>query len=138
MRDVPSPRPGLCNGQSKELSESHLNFIKGHSLMDTVIQPSGEQPIFVKTSLHERLTAISVDSGVQTPGDDNADQYDVLYVGTTKGKVFKVISSHSVFGKYPRPVIAEEIQVFPYHVPVKNLQVVNDKLIVVSDHEVIF
>ena len=49
--------------------------------MDTVIQPSGEQPIFVKTSLHERLTAISVDSGVQTPGDDNADQYDVLYVG---------------------------------------------------------
>lgn len=136
VRDVPSPRPGLCNGQSKELSESHLNFIKGHSLMDTVIQPSGEQPIFVKTSLHERLTAISVDSGVQTPGDDNADQYDVLYVGTTKGKVFKVISSHSVFGKYPRPVIAEEIQVFPYHVPVKNLQVVNDKLIVVSDHEV--
>merc|ERR1712156_1184350 len=86
--------------------------------------------------LHERLTAISVDPGVKTPGDDNADQYDVLYVGTTKGKVFKVISSHSVFGKYPRPVIAEEIQVFPYHVPVKNLQVVNDKLIVVSDHEV--
>ena len=35
-------------------------------------------------------------------------------------------------------VIAEEIQVFPYHVPVKNLQVVNDKLIVVSDHEVRF
>jgi hypothetical protein len=83
-----------------------------------------------------RLTAVSVDPGVKTPGDDNADQYDVLYVGTTKGKVFKIVSSHSVFGKYPKPVISEEIQVFPYHVAVKNLQVVNDKLIVVSDHEV--
>jgi len=136
VRDVPSPRPGLCNGKSKELSESHLNFIKGHSLMDTIVQPAGKQPIFVKTSLHERLTAVSVDPGVKTPGDDNADQYDVLYVGTTKGKVFKIVSSHSVFGKYPKPVISEEIQVFPYHVAVKNLQVVNDKLIVVSDHEV--
>ena len=83
-----------------------------------------------------RLTAVSVDPGVKTPGDDNADQYDVIYVGTTKGKVFKIVSSHSVFGKYPKPVISEEIQVFPYHVAVKNLQVVNDKLIVVSDHEV--
>ena len=54
VRDVPTPRPGLCNGKSKELSESHLNFIKGHSLMDTIVQPAGKQPIFVKTSLHER------------------------------------------------------------------------------------
>ena len=33
-------------------------------------------------------------------------------------------------------MVAEEIQVFTYHVPVKNLQVVNGQLIVVSDHEV--
>ena len=59
VRDVPSPRPGLCNGKSKELSESHLNFIKGHSLMDTIVQPAGKQPIFVKTSLHERYLLIS-------------------------------------------------------------------------------
>ena len=137
VRNVPTnPRPGTCNENSKELPESHLNFVKTHSLMDSAVPSANQEPIFVKTSLTERLTALTVDSGVGTPGDDNADQYDVLYVGTTKGKVLKIISTHSVFGKHRKPVIAEEIQVFPYHVPVQNLQVVNDKLIVVSDHEV--
>ena len=104
--------------------------------MDDAVASKGQGPLFVKTSLNERLTAIAVDPGVKTPGDDNADQYDVLYVGTTKGKVLKVISSHSKFGKHRKPVIAEEIQVFPYHIAVNNIQVINDKLIVVSDHEV--
>ena len=104
--------------------------------MDMSVPSTGNQPIFVKTSLHERLTAVAVDPGVKTPGDDSADQYDVIYVGTTKGKVLKVISTHSIFGQHSKPVIAEEIQVYPYHVAVNNLQVINDKLIVVSDHEV--
>jgi semaphorin 6 len=105
-------------------------------LMDMAVPSTGDQPIFVKTSLHERLTAVAVDPGVKTPGDDSADQYDVIYVGTTKGKVLKIISTHSIFGEYTKPVIAEEIQVYPYHVAVNNLQVINDRLIVVSDHEV--
>ena len=61
----------------------------------------------------------------------------VLYVGTTKGKVLKVISAKTKFGQHNRkPIIAEEIQVFPFHVAVNNIQVINDKLIVLSDHEV--
>lgn len=104
--------------------------------MDTAVQSNGKEPIFVKTSLNERLTSIAVDPSVATPGDDSADEYDVIYVGTTRGKVLKIVSTHSVFGKHPKPVIAEEIQVFPYHVAVNNLQVINEKLIVVSDHEV--
>jgi len=136
VRDVPTPRPGSCQENSQNLPESHLQFIKTHSLMDTAVNSVFNEPLLVKTALNERLTAITVDEAVSTPGDDNADFYDVLYVGTTKGKVLKVISTHSVFGKHRKPVIAEEIQVFPYHVPVNNLQVVNQKLIVVSDHEV--
>ena len=136
VQNVPVPRPGQCSDNSKDLSESHLNFIKGHSLMDSAVDSAESQPLYVKTSLNERLTAITVDPNVRTPGDDNADTYDVIYVGTTKGKVLKIISSRSVFGSAVKPVVAEEIQVFTYHVPVKNLQVSNGQLIVVSDHEV--
>jgi len=135
--ELPSTRPGSCVEDSTSLPESHLNFIKRHSLMDDTVPSNGHGPIFVKTSMNERLTAIAVDPGVKTPGDDNADQYDVLYVGTTKGKVLKVISAKTKFGQHNRkPIIAEEIQVFPFHVAVNNIQVINDKLIVLSDHEV--
>ena len=134
--ELPFPRPGSCVEDSTKLPESNLNFIKTHSLMDKAVPSKGHGPLFIKTALDERLTAIAVDAGVKTPGDDNADQYDVLYVGTTKGRVLKVVSSHSKFGGHRKPVIAEEIQVFPYHVAVNNIQVINDKLIVVSDHEV--
>lgn len=136
--NVPQPRPGKCVEDSKkDLTETGLNFIKRHSLMDEAVQSITQEPLFVKTSLHERLTVIAVDEGVKTPGDVNADEYDVLYVGTTKGKVLKVISARSAITKASKAVVAEEIQVFPYHVSVTNLQVVNhEKLIVVSDHEV--
>jgi len=136
VQDVPVPRPGQCSDNSKALSESHLNFIKGHSLMDSAVNSADNQPLYVKTALHERLTAIAVDPNVRTPGDDNSEFYDVIYVGTTKGKVLKVISSRSVFGSTIKPIISEEIQVCTYHVPVTNLQVVKNRLIVVSDHEV--
>ena len=136
VQDVPQTRPGQCSENSKNLSESHMNFMKKHSLMDTAINSADQQPLYVKTALHERLTAIAVDPNVRTPGDDNADFYDVIYVGTTKGKVLKIISSRSVFGSVIKPVVSEEIQVFTYHVPVTNLRVIKDRLIVVSDHEV--
>ena len=75
--ELPSTRPGSCVEDSTSLPESHLNFIKRHSLMDDTVPSNGHGPIFVKTSMNERLTAIAVDPGVKTPGDDNADQYDV-------------------------------------------------------------
>ena len=50
------------------------------------------------------------------------------------------IAKEKVFKNHPNSFIPEEIQVFSYHVVVKNFLVVNDKLksvdklIVVSDH----
>ena len=82
--ELPSTRPGSCVEDSTSLPESHLNFIKRHSLMDDTVPSNGHGPIFVKTSMNERLTAIAVDPGVKTPGDDNADQYDVSSDFTNK------------------------------------------------------
>ena len=55
--------------------------------MDDTVPSNGHGPIFVKTSMNERLTAIAVDPGVKTPGDDNADQYDVSKKDFTKKKI---------------------------------------------------
>ena len=135
---IPDPRPGLCYNDSYTLPESSLNFIKRHSLMDWSVPSSDSAPVFVKTGLGERLTVIAVDSGVRRV-DSRA--HDVLFVGTTHGRVLKF--ANTVFGKKQgsEPVLIESIQVFPYHVPVRNILVVKPKsepgkLIVLSDHEV--
>ena len=157
-----STRPGQCVNDSTTLPESTLNFIKSHSLMDEAVpnaklrmssqQPEGVtdfdhgDPLFVKTSLTERLTVIAVDPQIRTP---SGSFYDVMYVGSTKGKVLKVISAvedKEATARHPKrkPVIIEEIQLFPQHVAVRNIQVLshkeeadNDKkLIVLSDYEV--
>jgi len=139
---------GQCSSDSKKLDESTLNFMKGHSLKDEAVNNIYAAPLFVKTAVNERLTKIAVDPRVRTPADDNT--YDVMYVGTTRGKVLKVISIEdkerfdlrSGQTSARKPVVIEEMQVFPYHVPVANVQVVTvkesgkKKLIVLSDHEV--
>ena len=149
VRDTNLPegatRPGSCQKDSTSLSESNLNFIKSHSLMDEPVNNIYTSPLYVKTSLNERLTVIAVDANVRTPADDKT--YDVMYVGTNKGKVLKIVNVETGFdiaeGASKRePVVIEEMQVFPYHVPVANVQVVQPKnsnykkLIVLSDHEV--
>ena len=113
--------------------------------MDEAVNNIYDTPLYVKTSLDERLTNIAVDPNVRTPADDKS--YDVMYVGTTKGKVLKVINVETGYDinkgvSRRKPVVIEEMQVFPYHVPVANVQVVQPKnsnykkLVVLSDHEV--
>lgn len=53
---------------------------------------------------------------------------DVLFVGTTHGRVLKVSANTNT--------LIESLQVFPYHIPVRNLLVTEDQIIVLSDHEV--
>jgi len=131
----PSTRPGSCNNDSRSLDESHLNFIKQNVLMDEAVTSSIHMPHFVKTSLHERLTTIAVDSNVLTP---NGDTVDVLFIGTTKGRVLKLVS-HEVNGESQTTLI-EDMQVFPFHVAVNNIIVTKSKdgasIVVLSDHEV--
>ena len=98
--------------------------------MDEPVNNIYTSPLYVKTSLNERLTVIAVDANVRTPADDKT--YDVMYVGTNKGKVLKIVNVETGFdiaeGASKRePVVIEEMQVFPYHVPVANVQVVQPK-----------
>lgn len=122
---IPEPRPGLCSVDGQSLPESNMNFIKRHPLMDWSVKSATQAPVFVKTSLGERLTVIAADPNVRSV---DRTVTDVLFVGTTNGRVLKMSSNTNV--------LIEAFQVFPYHIPVRNLLVTNDHIIVLSDHEV--
>ena len=68
---------------------------------------------------------ITVDSQVRTP-DGHA--FDVIYVGTTKGRVLKIINIADVNGGLAqRPVFIEELILYPASVPLDKLKVVRDE-----------
>lgn len=106
-----------------------------------------------------RFTQIAVDPQVAVPGGKT---YDVLFIGTgsfshrilmkfnvligvrflDNGKIIKAVNGLSAETRHGvRPVVIEEIQVFPSHVPVRTIKVVKNgkqegRLVVVSDGEV--
>ena len=108
---IPDPRPGLCYNDTYELPESSLNFIKHHSLMDWAVPTATPGPLFVRTSMGERLTMIAVDPQVETI---DGEKVDVLFVGTTTGRVLKVINRKSE-GKALQGVLVESMQVINAH-----------------------
>lgn len=131
-RDLPEDRPGSCHNDSRSLDEKHLNFLKENMLMDRAVPTSIHLPHYIKTSPHERLTAIAVEPAVATANGETAD---ILFVGTTRGRVLKLASYRG------QTNLIEELQVFPLHVAVSNLLVARErgqqaKLVVLSDHEV--
>ena len=66
-----------------------------------------------------------MDSQVRTP-DGHA--FDVIYVGTTKGRVLKIINIADVNGGLAqRPVFIEELILYPASVPLDKLKVVRDE-----------
>jgi len=131
-REVPEQRPGACSNNSRQLDEEHLNFLKENMLMDAAVPSSIHLPHYIKTSPHERLTAIAVDPAVATAGGETAD---ILFVGTTRGRVLKLAAHRG------QTHLVEELQIFPLHVAVSNLLVARGegeqaRLVVLSDHEV--
>lgn len=137
---VPDPRPGQCVNDSRTLPDLTLNFIKTHSLMDESVPSFFKQPIVIRTSFHYRFTQIAVDPQIKTPGGKT---YDVLFIGTDNGFVLKAVNADSADTlERVRPVVIEEIQVFPANVSIRALKVVHQegaegRLIVVSDTDVL-
>ena len=86
-----------------------MNFIKRHVLMDQAVPSVHHMPLFIKTSLGERLTVIAVDPGVPTIEQSH---HDVIFVGTTRGRVLKLVNSaRNHNDAQPLPVLIEALQV---------------------------
>ncbi|XP_059378705.1 semaphorin-3F-like isoform X2 [Carassius carassius] len=117
---IPYPRPGTCPGgtftpglqSTKEFSEEAVNFIRAHPLMYHPVYPIHKHPLVVRSGVDYRFTTIAVDQVDAVDG-----RYEVLFLGTDRGTVQKVI----VLPKDPTTMEAltlEEVEVFrtPAHV----------------------
>uniref|UniRef100_A0A673Z088 Sema domain, immunoglobulin domain (Ig), short basic domain, secreted, (semaphorin) 3Ga n=1 Tax=Salmo trutta TaxID=8032 RepID=A0A673Z088_SALTR len=111
---IPYPRPGTCPGgtftpgirTSKDFSDEAVNFMRAHPLMYHPVYPIHRRPLVVRTGVDYRFTALVVD---QVDAVDA--RYEVLFLGTDRGTVQKVI----VLPKDPstmEELTLEEVEVF--------------------------
>ena len=114
---VPNPRPGQCSNDSTSLPETSLHFIKNNCLMDESVRSRPSAPVFIKFGDGELLTKIAAQRGVS---DINGKVFDVLFVGTNRGKVIKALVDADS-PNMSSSIIEEEIQIFSETVPVLNL-----------------
>ncbi|XP_052743584.1 semaphorin-1A [Bicyclus anynana] len=139
---VPHPQPGSCVEDSRTLSDSAINFIKTHPLMDRGVPSFLARPVLIRVSLQYRFSAIAIHPQVQSM---NGNKYDVMYVGTDDGRVIKAVnvasnegvfdSSMDEYSRNPvRTAVISEVQVLPPGVPIKQMHVAltTEKLIVSS------
>ncbi|KAK5924299.1 hypothetical protein CgunFtcFv8_001183 [Champsocephalus gunnari] len=122
---IPYPRPGSCPGgtftpgigSSKNFSDETVNFIRAHPLMINPVYPIHRRPLVVRTGVDYRFTALVVD---QVDAVDA--RYEVLFLGTDRGTVQKVI----VLPKDPtsmEELTLEEVEVFRSRAPVKTMKI---------------
>lgn len=144
--DVPSPRPGKCVDDSRELPMRTVNFVKMHTLMDAAVPAVHGRPLL--TRVNYRFTAITVDSQIESL---SGDRYDVLFVGTDTGKVIKFINfirtidpdssarNQSQPQRQLETVVITETQALPQGYPVKEMTVAKDQesLIVVGNGHIV-
>ncbi|XP_043108395.1 semaphorin-3F isoform X2 [Puntigrus tetrazona] len=91
---IPYPRPGTCPGgtftpnmkSTKDYPDEVINFMRNHPTMYNAVYPVHKRPLVVRTNVDYEFTTITVDQ--VTAADGN---YEVLFLGTDRGTVQKVI-----------------------------------------------
>uniref|UniRef100_A0A3Q3AFY8 Sema domain, immunoglobulin domain (Ig), short basic domain, secreted, (semaphorin) 3B n=1 Tax=Kryptolebias marmoratus TaxID=37003 RepID=A0A3Q3AFY8_KRYMA len=112
---VPYPRPGMCPSKTfgsfestKGFPDDVIQFARHHPLMYNPVYPMGRRPVFVRTNVDYSFTQIAVDRVNAADG-----QYDVMFIGTDKGTVLKVISVPKESWNNMEELLLEELEVFP-------------------------
>uniref|UniRef100_A0A8D0G8U5 Semaphorin 3F n=1 Tax=Sphenodon punctatus TaxID=8508 RepID=A0A8D0G8U5_SPHPU len=91
---MPYPRPGTCPGgtftpsmkSTKDYPDEVINFMRTHPMMYNTVYPVHRQPLVVRTNVNYKFTTIAVDQVDAADG-----RYEVLFLGTDRGTVQKVI-----------------------------------------------
>uniref|UniRef100_A0A6J0U1X4 Semaphorin-7A-like isoform X1 n=1 Tax=Pogona vitticeps TaxID=103695 RepID=A0A6J0U1X4_9SAUR len=109
---IPIPRPGTCVSPDSYhvLPRQTLTFIKDHPELDTVIYPDEEHPLYILRN-NDTYTRVVVDR----VRDASNESYDVLFLGTAKGKIHKVLRSKE------QTVIIAEISPFKEQEPISSM-----------------
>ncbi|XP_007114008.1 semaphorin-3F isoform X3 [Physeter macrocephalus] len=122
---MPYPRPGTCPGgtftpsmkSTKDYPDEVINFMRTHPLMYQAVYPLQRRPLVVRTGSPYRLTTVAVDQVDAADG-----RYEVLFLGTDRGTVQKVI----VLPKDDQEMeelMLEEVEVFKDPAPVKTMTI---------------
>ncbi|KAI4884071.1 hypothetical protein NFI96_030667, partial [Prochilodus magdalenae] len=127
---IPYPRPGTCPGgtftpglhTTKAFSDEAINFVRAHPLMYHPIYPTHKRPLVVRTGVDYRFTTIAVDMVDAVDG-----RYEVLFLGTDRGTVQKVIVLPKDTST-TEELILEEVEVFRAPAPVKTLKMSSKRL----------
>uniref|UniRef100_A0A8C6LTR3 Semaphorin-3C n=1 Tax=Nothobranchius furzeri TaxID=105023 RepID=A0A8C6LTR3_NOTFU len=126
---IPYPRPGTCPGgaftpdihTTKEFPDDVVNFVRNHPVMFNPIYPVGRRPLVVRTNSGYKYTSVAVDQVLASDGN-----YQVLFLGTDKGTIQKVIVLPNNQSLH-QDLILEELEVFKTQAPVTNLRISSKK-----------
>ncbi|KAK2851162.1 hypothetical protein Q5P01_007438 [Channa striata] len=122
---VPYPRPGMCPSKTfgsfestKGFPDDVIQFARHHPLMYNPVYPMTRRPIFVRTNMDYSFTQIAVDRVNAADG-----QYDVMFIGTDKGTVLKVINVPKESWNNMEELLLEELEVFKDASSISNMQI---------------
>ncbi|CAN9515757.1 unnamed protein product [Ophioblennius macclurei] len=122
---VPYPRPGMCPSKTfgsfestKGFPDDVIQFARHHPLMYNPVYPMTRRPIFVRTNVEYSFTQISVDRVNAADG-----QYDVMFIGTDRGTVLKVINVPKESWNNMEELLLEELEVFKDASSIINMQI---------------
>lgn len=121
---VPYPRPGTCPSKTfggfdstKDLPDDVITFARGHPAMYNPVQPIGGRPIMVRTDVDYQFTQLVVD---RVEAEDG--QYDVMFIGTDRGTVLKVVTIPRESWHDLEEVVLEEMTVFRDPTPITAME----------------
>ncbi|XP_033825774.1 semaphorin-3B [Periophthalmus magnuspinnatus] len=122
---VPYPRPGMCPSKTfgsfestKGFPDEVIQFARHHPLMYNPVYPLNRKPVFVRTNVDYSFTQLAVDRVNAADG-----QYDVMFIGTDKGTVLKVISVPKESWNNMEELLLEELEVFKDNSAIINMQI---------------
>ncbi|XP_056323702.1 semaphorin-3F [Danio aesculapii] len=122
---IPYPRPGTCPGgtftpnmkSTKDYPDEVINFMRNHPTMYNSVYPVHKRPLVVRTNVDYEFTTITVDQ--VTAADGN---YEVLFLGTDRGTVQKVIVLPSD-DLQTEELVLEEVEVFKVPTPITTMKI---------------
>lgn len=121
---VPYPRPGTCPSKTfggfdstKDLPDDVITFARGHPAMYNPVQPIGGRPIMVRTDVDYQFSQLVVD---RVEAEDG--QYDVMFIGTDRGTVLKVVTIPRESWHDLEEVVLEEMTVFREPTPITAME----------------
>uniref|UniRef100_A0A915L4G6 Sema domain-containing protein n=1 Tax=Romanomermis culicivorax TaxID=13658 RepID=A0A915L4G6_ROMCU len=115
-----SYRTGNCDLNSEAISDDMANFVQKNSLMHEAVPNFFGEPIFVDTNLKSQMTQVVVHKAKTVDGA----VYDVLFVGTSDGRVLKLVNcQQNSRSNIVSTVFIDSVRLFPNRAAVQNLLV---------------